>query len=177
MSSIRIILLLVLTPTIFAQCFAPNPRNPKQLNPVACELITETENAINFNTIRSPTSMFSFNLTCIANDTICEKVENALEYAINVVSSYLILNTPIILNASFTSFCGLIPNCSDSDVLGLGSPSRWLLMQDDDDVQRLYPQALVKQFQLKTHLAYDQADILVDFNSDNSYWFEGDPPI
>ncbi|CAG8455196.1 13398_t:CDS:2, partial [Acaulospora morrowiae] len=156
-------------------CFAPNPRNPKQLHPVDCDLVTESKSTSNLDS--NQTSKFDIKLKCDASDTICKKVNISFQNASAIISSYLILDVPIVLNASFVSFCGSNPKCPESGILGLGAPTRWLLMQDDDSAQRLYPQALVKQFQLNKHLTYDQFDIFVSFNSDKSFWFQGDPPM
>lgn len=48
-------------------------------------------------------------------------------------------------------------------------------MLDDDGVQRLYPQALVKQFNYEVHPDYGQFDIIALFNSDIAWWFSSSP--
>ncbi|RIB15019.1 hypothetical protein C2G38_2039722 [Gigaspora rosea] len=122
-------------------------------------------------------NMFDITLTCNANDTICKKVKTAFDTAVQMISSTFILNSRISLNASYVSFCNGVPNCPNSIVLGQAAPANWILMQDDDNAQRLYPQALVKQFQFPTHPKYTDYDIFAMFNSDIAYWFTGDPPI
>ncbi|CAG8527820.1 1899_t:CDS:2, partial [Dentiscutata erythropus] len=165
-------------PTIIsAQCYIPaNPNNPRNLSYVNCEMVKETTKS-KLSAATPNVTMFDINLTCNANDTICQKVKIAFDTATQIISSTFILNSRIILNASYVSFCNGIPNCPYEIVLGQAAPSNWILMQDDDNVQRLYPQALVKQFQLPTHPTYTSYDIFAMFNSDIPYWFSGDPPI
>ncbi|CAG8486728.1 621_t:CDS:2 [Diversispora eburnea] len=118
--------------------------------------------------------MFDITLNCSVSTDLCSKVQKAFETAGNIISSYLSLNTRIVLSASFESFCISYPSLCEDRILGFAAPARWILMEDDDSIQRLYPQSLVKQFGLSTHLEYSQNDIIASFNSDASYWFEED---
>jgi len=62
--------------------------------------------------------------------------------------------------------------------LGGAAPARTIKLQDDDGLIRLYPQALVKQFQFNLHPEFGPFDITALFNAEGaSFWFEGDPPI
>ncbi|CAJ0922457.1 16151_t:CDS:2 [Entrophospora sp. SA101] len=61
-----------------------------------------------------------------------------------------------------------------STKIGQAGPSRWIGMKSEDGIVRLYPQALVKQFQLKTNPEFSPADIIAEFNSDVDFWFEDD---
>ncbi|CAG8656326.1 4934_t:CDS:2, partial [Cetraspora pellucida] len=153
------------------------PYNPRNLTYRNCDMITEQPKKNHLNAAIQNETMFDITLTCNANDTICNKVKIAFDTAAQIISSTFILNSRISLNASFNSFCNGVPNCPNAIVLGLAAPSSWILMQDDDNTQRLYPQALVKQFQFPTHPDYTNYDIFAMFNSDIQYWFASDPPI
>ncbi|CAG8530805.1 566_t:CDS:2 [Acaulospora colombiana] len=126
-------------------------------------------------------NMFVIHFTCgIKNSSLCAKVNAALEEAGNIISSTLTLNTPINLNASFLDFCKNFGKCGGSGLVMLGgaTPARTIPLQDDDGLVRLYPQALVKQFQYQHHPQFSPFDITAMFNSAGSnYWFQGDPPI
>ncbi|CAG8719575.1 17768_t:CDS:2, partial [Funneliformis caledonium] len=110
-------------------------------------------------------------LNCTIQDPIrCEKVKSSFEEAGRIISSTLILNTPILINAMFHSM-------ESPKILGAAGPFRSMPMKDDDGFERLYPQSLVKQFQLDVHPEFAPVDIVADFNSLVPFWFEGDPPI
>ncbi|CAJ0879198.1 8860_t:CDS:2 [Entrophospora sp. SA101] len=64
-------------------------------------------------------------------------------------------------------------DCQSTKV-GQAGPSRWIGMKSEDGIVRLYPQSLVKQFQLKTNPEFSPADIIAEFNSDVDFWFEDD---
>nr|CAG8435636.1 13591_t:CDS:2 [Entrophospora candida] len=89
-----------------------------------------------------------------------------------ILTSALSLNTPIIINATFKIFDG-----PTADLIGAAGPFRFMPLKDDDGIERLYPQALVKQFQFDSHPEFSSADIVAQFNSKSPFWFEGDPPI
>ncbi|CAG8456751.1 4929_t:CDS:2, partial [Dentiscutata erythropus] len=115
------------------------------------------------------------------NITLCNKVQNQFEEIGTIITSVLILNSPITVNASFVDFCTALGECdSGSQYITLGGaiPARTIQLQDDDGRIREYPQALVKQFQFDKHPEYSQFDILAMFNSkDTDFWFTGDPQI
>ncbi|RHZ84977.1 hypothetical protein Glove_74g268 [Diversispora epigaea] len=175
-----ILFLLLFISNIAAQCFAPNPQNPRELIPVACNLVkNEPQENLKFkdstsNNSSSSNNMFDITLNCTVSTDLCSKVQKAFDTAGSIISSYLLLNTRIVLSASFESFCDLYSSCSENGILGFASPARWILMEDDDNIQRLYPQSLVKQFELSTHPEYSKNDIIASFNSDVSYWFAED---
>nr|CAG8572426.1 6264_t:CDS:2 [Entrophospora candida] len=109
----------------------------------------------------------------------CEKAKLAFEEAATFITSTIDLQVPITLNASFFNICGVMVVCEpNKPLLGAAAPSRYIPLLDDDDVVRLYPQALAKQFKFDTHLEYMPIDIVTGFNSAiDIFWFKGDPPI
>nr|CAG8515322.1 1896_t:CDS:2 [Entrophospora candida] len=110
----------------------------------------------------SPGQKFSVSLKCTADQQTCQQVQGSFDAAGKFITNTFILNT-ITVNASFISFCEGQPNCSEDNIL------------DDDGIQRLYPQALVKQFNYETHPEYGQFDIIALFNSDAAWWFSSSP--
>ncbi|CAB4415598.1 unnamed protein product [Rhizophagus irregularis] len=59
--------------------------------------------------------------------------------------------------------------------IGLAGPQRlYSLLSDDDKIERIYPQALVKQFQFPEHPQYDEFDIFIRFNSRMDFYFTDD---
>ncbi|CAG8820222.1 21155_t:CDS:2, partial [Racocetra persica] len=92
--------------------------------------------------------------------------------------SVLKLNTVIKVNSTFTDFCKTLNECSNGNGLVLGAaPARSIPIEDDDKVKRLYPQALVKQMNLKNRPQYGPYDILANFNSQANMFFRGDGKI
>src|SRR6185369_7868264 len=47
-----------------------------------------------------------------------------------------------------------------------------ILKDNDEDIPRIYPQALVKQLNRQDHPEFLGYDILALFNSEANYWFE-----
>ncbi|CAH1756461.1 2112_t:CDS:2 [Entrophospora sp. SA101] len=128
-------------------------------------------------------NMFDVTFSCGVSDAVlCNKVKTAFMTAGEIISSSLILNTVVTVNATFTDFCAQnVVDCTTQSgfvTLGGASPARTIFLQDDDGFVRLYPQALVKQFQFPKHPGFGPFDIFAMFNSVGSkYWFQGDPPI
>jgi hypothetical protein len=181
-----ILLLIVLNVLgILSQCFDyPNPLKKTYKIPVECPLQQKQPNSVKFDSLTQPNNenMFILTFNCgIKNDVLCNKAKSAFETAGKIISSVLLINTPIQLNASFLDFCsslGECPNGSGLVILGGATPARTIPLQDDDGLVRLYPQALVKQFQFKQHPSYGPFDIMALFNAGGaSFWFDGDPPI
>ncbi|CAG8553165.1 5357_t:CDS:2 [Acaulospora colombiana] len=165
-----------------SQCYDhPNPLDRTLKVPVRCPMIDHLveENLLVLQ------SMFVVNVTCsIGNRTLCAKVENAFKAAGEIISSTLTLSTPINVNAVFVDFSSggkkgsLNKQMSIFFYKGGASPARSILLQDDDGLARLYPQALVKQFRFKRHPEFYEFDITALFNAAaTNLWFDGDPPI
>ncbi|CAG8487377.1 15954_t:CDS:2 [Racocetra persica] len=166
-----------------AQCYDyPNPLNRNYKKPVPCPVSKQKKPTLNLAAKGSKKNMFDVTFTCgVKNAVLCNKVKKTFETAGNIISSTLILNSPITLNASFVDFCVVMGECGGKTglvTLGGASPARTIPLQDDDGLVRLYPQALVKQFQFNIHPEYGPYDILAMFNSaGTNFWFDGDGKI
>ncbi|CAO3666716.1 unnamed protein product [Rhizopus microsporus] len=108
----------------------------------------------------------------------CIKAERAFKKAGDMLSSYIVFNEPVRVNATLVSFCKQLTQCDDNSTLGGSLPLRSMPLMNRDGVVRLHPQALVKQLQLRHHPAYAPFDIQSLFNADAPFWFdEDDVPI
>ncbi|CAG8515668.1 8516_t:CDS:2 [Acaulospora morrowiae] len=170
-----------LSSNTLTQCYDhPDPLNRTHQIPIKCPIIKQSIDE-HLLTSQNTTNMFVVNFTCGTDSTIlCTKVKNAFETAGKIISSTLTLNVPINVNASFVDFCTTMGDCGNTGTITLGgaSPARSILLQDDDGLTRLYPQALVKQFQFQRHPEFSEFDIKALFNSAvTNFWFDGDPPI
>ncbi|CAG8522373.1 9229_t:CDS:2, partial [Dentiscutata erythropus] len=112
---------------------------------------------------------------CDSNDTdLCGKARNAFEIAGLIITKAFIFHIPVLVNVSFTNFCKTLNVCGDEAPIGGAKSARHILMRDDDGIDRLYPQALVKQYKLQPHPQFAPYDIKADFNSAASWWFKSD---
>jgi hypothetical protein len=135
-------------------------------------MVNEPEGAKENLNFQVGANMFEIRFTCeSADETRCTKAKSTFEEASSIISSTLELNTLIVINAKFREMK------EPADILGAAGALRTIPMKDDDGFERLYPQALVKQFQLASHPEFSPIDIIADFNSLIPFWFEGDPPI
>ncbi|CAB4430332.1 unnamed protein product [Rhizophagus irregularis] len=163
-------------------CFDPNILDPRGGKVVNCALVTDIKSLLkNQQYIKSSAilsfkqnvNMFETTLHCSSTEEICSKVKATFDSAGEILSSTINFVEKIKVNATFTPFCEK-GYCEDEEILGSAGPIRFHPMIDDDDMVRLYPQSLVKQFQYHTHLEYSQYDIGAIFNSDAKYWFGGE---
>ncbi|CAG8474545.1 hypothetical protein C2G38_2186729 [Gigaspora rosea] len=148
----------------YIQCYDhPNPIDRNYKVPIHCPIIKEKKIPIQ-ELAASSTNKFKITFTCgITNITLCNKVKNEFETIGTIITSVLIINSPITVNASFIDFCIALGECnSNSKYITLGSaiPARTIQLQDDDGRIRTYPQALVKQFQFDKH-PENQRDFLL----------------
>ncbi|GBB95113.1 hypothetical protein RclHR1_02480012 [Rhizophagus clarus] len=165
-------------------CFDPNISDPRGGKVVNCALVTDLKSLLkNQKYIKSPAilssnrnvNMFETTLHCSSTEEICTKVKEAFDSAGEILSSTINFVEKIKVNATFTPLCDKEKgNCEDDEILGSAGPIRFHPMIDDDNMVRLYPQSLVKQFQYHTHLEYSQYDIGAIFNSNAKYWFGGE---
>ena len=102
----------------------------------------------------------------------CIKAERAFKKAGDMLSSYIVFNEPVRVNATLVSFCKQLTQCDDNSTLGGSLPLRSMPLMNRDGVVRLHPQALVKQLQLRHHPAYAPFDIQSLFNADAPFWFD-----
>lgn len=119
-------------------------------------------------------------LNCDQSKAFCDKANKAFNNVAAIVSNTFDFKVPILVNASFVNLCESFMRCPEGQPkpIGAASPTRLIHLMDDDGVERLYPQALVKQFQLSKQPEFSYFDITAGFNSNNEiFWFRGDPEI
>ncbi|KAL1924144.1 uncharacterized protein VTP21DRAFT_7179 [Calcarisporiella thermophila] len=145
--------------------------------PVVHHALNRRQNAFNAN------NAFNFHLNCNASQELCVKVERGFTRVGEILSTYYFnFTAPIRVNASFYEFCKVEPGkhtaCASDGMasqIGYASAARGILMTDDDAVSRIYPQALVKQFQLNPQPGYHEYDINCNFNAELKWKFESSP--
>ncbi|CAG8549653.1 1088_t:CDS:2 [Diversispora eburnea] len=155
-----------------------NPLNPKERIKVPC-YSTTSERSNDFEK-REDVNMFNVTLRCLVDDeTLCNKVQAAFDEAGRIITETILFNTQVTVNASFVDFCTEYQSCTTNGtiVLGGASPAKTIQLTDDDGIDRLFPQSLVKQMNLSYPLDYSTFDILALFNSNGNYWFDGDGSI
>ncbi|KAG9301726.1 hypothetical protein G9A89_002958 [Geosiphon pyriformis] len=177
------LLSIVFPPRVIAQCFDYDSLGMKNRKQVYCPFVTDSKSSLKKReeslTVANSTNMFEIILNCDINDNVkCKKVSNAFLIAGEIITATLLLKSPIIVSASYVDFCELRGECSTLErylPLGDATPARSIQIKDLDGKQRLYPQALVKQFGYDTHLEFRPYDILAFFNSKMNFWFDSDP--
>ena len=96
------------------------------------------------------------------------------------IAKSLVIYTPIVVNATFKSFCNGEPKCKNSQYVGYssigstGSLFRAKRVNSSDPEPLAYPSALVKQMQFlkKDGIEFGEVDIAVFMNSDKDFWFK-----
>ncbi|CAI2176605.1 4180_t:CDS:1 [Funneliformis geosporum] len=145
-----------------------DPMNLSKSSIVDCSL-KQNDNILDDNfQLNGDDNLFQVKLNCQINDKeICAKVENSFKLAGDIITYALVLHTPIIVDAVFGQM--------DPKVLGGATASRFISITDDDDKERFYPQALVKQLQFPTQTSgYADSDIKAQFNSLQNWYFPDD---
>ncbi|KAJ3391601.1 hypothetical protein HDU92_008950 [Lobulomyces angularis] len=122
---------------------------------------------------------FQISFSCDVDATLCNKAKNGFQSAANRIASVLRINTPIVVSATFKSFCEGADNCKLQGVLGQAAPSSYFSgkpAEASEDTQWMsYPSALIKQLRHSMdESAFAQFDITAQFNADFDFWFEGD---
>ncbi|RHZ70621.1 hypothetical protein Glove_269g29 [Diversispora epigaea] len=172
-------ILNVIATTEVRSCWDHNdPLNPKERIKVPC-YSTTSEQSNDFEK-RDDANMFSVTLSCLVDDkTLCDKVQTAFNEAGRIITETILLNTQVTVNASFVDFCTEYQTCPTNGVIILGgaSPAKTIEITDDDGVDRLFPQSLVKQMNISNSPTYSAFDIFALFNSGADYWFDGDGTI
>ncbi|KAI9597239.1 hypothetical protein BDF19DRAFT_412224 [Syncephalis fuscata] len=124
---------------------------------------------------------FTVEMNCLDDNSnnICDKAKKAFNMASRIISNVLILDAPLVVNATIFNFCKRINHCikDGKQPLGKAAPARTMIIKDSDGISRVYPQSLIKQLPSQTHPAYDKYDIVAEFNSDANFWFDGDGQI
>src|SRR4051794_24765399 len=174
-----LIILLILLNQISAKCYETIDvlKNVNKVKEVACgEMITEVP-IDNHNKLvdGEEERMFQVTFTCLEkNEELCNKVERSFENAGKIISNTLMLEKPITVNATFFDFCQGNLECPIRDVIGAAGATKFYSLLDDDGLERLYTQALVKQFDFQVHPKYSDFDILTFFNAAVPYYFSDD---
>lgn len=138
------------------------------------------------------------NFTCSStvDSKRCEKARNAFTYVTDMLSGILVLKADVLVSTTFGSFCNGGVNgtvCTNSVYLGSANPTSFfkgsllrsgyspILSASDvgnlSTTDLLYPQALVKQFNVNDRIRFSDTDIVAEFNSDFDFWFPGDGAI
>lgn len=118
----------------------------------------------------------TFDLTCIASSSDCEGVSATLSKATDIISSVFQFELPLIINASFVSFCQEYQDCHhDSKYASIGQayPSiSYVMVDNTDKMTRLYPQPLLKQYtNMSAKPSWIQYDIEAQFNNEINWYF------
>jgi len=174
-----LIILLFILKQISAECYEPVGLSPKTLRKVACGKWTTQEKNINNNDVNKLVeegndTMFQIKVTCSVNDEKCDKAKKAFYGGGKTISNTLRLKEKITVNAKFC--VGKSDSCPVGDrVIGITLPNKlYSLLSDDDKLERIYPQALVKQFQFPRHPQYDDFDISIFINAGIDFHFTDD---
>ncbi|KAI8060104.1 hypothetical protein BC940DRAFT_312778 [Gongronella butleri] len=120
-----------------------------------------------------------YELYCEANDNVCDMVNATLAQASLLISNVIQFETPVFANVSFLSFCSHYGNCmvnKQEVTIGQAYPSLSYLMTDhSDNMTRMYPQALLKQFKdLRPKPNWAKYDIIAQFNQEANWYFASD---
>lgn len=180
MKYISNLLLLLITITlsslihpVISICMDHDPINLNRLLIVDCapKAPKQNNNNVGKNSFQFKNDeLFQVNFNCqITDENMCSKVEKIFNMAGNIITYALTLNTPIIVNAKFGTM--------NPKELGGATPTRYIsLLDEDDQVERFYPQALVKQLQLSSPatFTYSESDISAEFNSLINWHFPDD---
>lgn len=133
-------------------------------------------------------SPFDVTFTCTGTTAeICLKAEEGIIEAGRHVAAALNITSPLVVNATFRSFCGTPAenssglSCELSDTLGYAAPFAILPVTLTTSGDQLWsiPQPLFKQFAsgIGPNIQLAPIDIVADFNVDYKFWFKGDGPI
>ncbi|KAL1925254.1 uncharacterized protein VTP21DRAFT_137 [Calcarisporiella thermophila] len=159
-----------------------DPRDLTKRARVPCPLVHDIAPRQAPETFNS-SQAFVFDFYCDASPELCLKAKEGFRKSGEILSSFISFAAPVRVNASFHLFCKSDPeideNCRTrglSAIAGLAKPTRMMLLQDDDNVQRIYPQTVVKQFNLTPRPAYHTYDIYADFNAELPWHFWADGP-
>ncbi|KAI8645819.1 hypothetical protein BD408DRAFT_381496 [Parasitella parasitica] len=131
----------------------------------------------------SQKNKLTFDLICKASSSDCQGVSATLAKATEIISSAFEFETPLIINASYVSFCQEYQDCHyDRKYASIGQafPSiSYVMVDNTDGMTRLYPQPLLKQFTgLSVKPTWTQYDIEAQFNNEISWYFvNGSDPI
>ncbi|CAJ0851248.1 258_t:CDS:2 [Entrophospora sp. SA101] len=151
------------TPPASASCY--DRKNPldEEITLTSCMLVTEPDIPPAKNqAANNQDNMFNILIECNSTKVnFCNKVKKTLEKTGQIISKIIKFKEQVVVRISFKP-------------LGQAGPSRVIGLKSGDGVVRLYPQALAKQFGLKTHPEFLPNDIIAEFSSEFDFWFEED---
>ncbi|EXX66724.1 uncharacterized protein OCT59_000501 [Rhizophagus irregularis] len=108
--------------------------------------------------------IFTFVLHC-EHEEICDKLEREFANVGIIIASNLVLNTKILVDVTYEPL--------DPDDFAETETNLMKFVSPGDQVERLYPTALLKQ--LNTGIDFgDAADIIMSINSVINFWFPSD---
>ncbi|KXN65741.1 hypothetical protein CONCODRAFT_20588, partial [Conidiobolus coronatus NRRL 28638] len=125
----------------------------------------------------------SFNVTHTCFGDQCKKVSEAIDKLTNTLSSIIQVKNQIKIGVAFGSYCERLNLCNMTDMIrfGYGGPGEYRTIKNKDGKEVSYPIALHKQLvdpsDIDDFMSTIIPDILLSFNSDDKYWFEGDGDI
>ncbi|KAK9710617.1 hypothetical protein K7432_008321 [Basidiobolus ranarum] len=123
-------------------------------------------------------STMKLQFQCNAASDKCEKVKATFDTAFQIISNVVVFREPLIVNASFISFCKEFKECDTNfRILGSAGPARTIVLIDEDGRRRAFPQALLKQKGYSKHPKFSSSDIIASFNSDVDFWFKDEGAI
>ncbi|KAI8381185.1 uncharacterized protein BYT42DRAFT_565624 [Radiomyces spectabilis] len=106
----------------------------------------------------------------------CNKAKALFSKAGDIISSVLKLETAIHVNATYLPFCKTFNECDtdkDGRTIGQAFPTVSYLMTDPtDNVTRMYPQAILKQFTHVLRPSWTTYDMNAQFNSEVNWYFQ-----
>jgi hypothetical protein len=129
------------------------------------------------NTIsNTPKNKLTFDLICTANDDVCANVKATVSMAAEIISTVFQFEMPLIINASYFSFCQKYGDCHpDSKMASIGQayPSiSYIMVDQTDNMTRMYPQPLLKQYtKLRVKPNWLYYDINAQFNNEIHWYF------
>ncbi|PKY43779.1 hypothetical protein RhiirA4_541363 [Rhizophagus irregularis] len=146
---------------------------------IDCPMIHSKDSKDKRQTSSKSDNMITVDFQCLIDDKqLCKKVEQVFITAGKFITATLNLKSIISVNAQFLDFCKTYGKCDkDVIILGAAGPARMIPYQDPKENKiRFYPQALYKQMNFPIeHPEFGPNEIMATFNSNTSYWFEGDP--
>jgi hypothetical protein len=118
---------------------------------------------------------FVVNYNCQVAGVLCDNFKIVVNRAIQKLSSVVFLNTNVLVNMIFRSFCPA-RNCGQTP-LGQASPASYFpAMEQGSTSVYSYPQALVKQMNYNVPIQFSQYDIMAEFNSDYDFFYDLNVP-
>nr|CAG8617224.1 3935_t:CDS:2 [Entrophospora candida] len=139
----------------------------RKVKSVGCAVVDEKPKTKTLKDQAANTNMFTINLKCLSqNADFCGKVKKSLGVTGETITKALMLKEPIVVDITFKP---LSPG-----VIGQTGVSRFIPLKGSDGVDRVYPQGLVKQFELPSHPEFLPSDIVAEFSSELNFWFDDD---